>query len=229
MQLPVFVEISDNYLWTLRPFAYLFNTYWSGLQRVVVAGYSMPDYRLPDNFSFYQISEKNYPADKWSDGMIKFLSDQKETHFVFLLCDYWLCRTVDVRGVMNCYDYVRERPDVLRIDLTDDRQYAGGVFDVGSWGSYDIIETPHGTPYQMSTQAGIWNKDRFLELLKPNMSAWEVEIYTQPPEYMRVLGTRQKPVKYANAINKGNIDRNELKQIQENHMEEIRKMTNGRI
>lgn len=220
-ELKVFVEVSDRYLWTLKPFAYLFNIYWSSLQPVVVAGYSRPDFRLPPNFQFYQIAKHNFPADNWSDGMIRFLKAQQEQHFVFLLCDYWLCRTVDTRGVQTCYEYMKNRPNILRLDLTDDRQYAGGMIDVDMWGSYDIIETLHGTPYQMSTQAGIWNKALMLDLLKPNTSAWDVEIQTQPPDTMRVLGTRQRPVRYANAIHKGIIDFEALENIPEQHRDAI--------
>ena len=37
MSLRVFVTTSDRYLWALRPFAHLFNRYWSELQPVVVS------------------------------------------------------------------------------------------------------------------------------------------------------------------------------------------------
>lgn len=220
--LRVFVEVSDNYLWTLKPFSYLFNIYWSSLQPVVVAGYNRPDFRLPDNFQFYQISQQNYPADMWSNGMLEFLKAQDDEHFVFLLCDYWLCRTVDIRGVNACYDYIKNRPRVLRIDLTDDRQYAGGVVDVDYWGNYDIVETPFGTPYQMSLQAGIWNKNNFVNILPQKFTAWETEINIQPTEALRVLGTRQRPVRYANAVLKGEIDNNQLRQIPQEHYEYIK-------
>lgn len=215
--LRVFVEVSDKYLWALRPFSYLFNIYWSSLQPVVVFGYSPPDFRLPENFSFYQISPQNYPADKWSNGMINVLNNHSDSHFVLLLADYWLIRTVDVRGVSTCHEYVSNRNDVLRIDLTDDRQYNGDSRDIDMWGSYDILETPFSSPYQMSTQAGIWNRELMLSLMRPDMSAWDVEIYTQPPPSMRVFGTRQRPVRYANAINKGKIDDEQISKIPEQH------------
>lgn len=213
----VFVEVSDKYLWCLPPFCHLFNTFWSSLQEVVIFGYTRPKFTLPANFEFFSIDTYNYPADKWSDGFIKFLKNIPDEHFVLMLSDYWLVRTVDVRGVNACYEYIRYKPDVLRIDLTADRLYAGGMFDTDYWGSYDIIETPHNTPYQMSTQAAIWNKFRLLELLEPGKSAWEVEVHTQPPETMRVLGTRQMPVRYANAVLKGKVDTSQLALLPPEH------------
>jgi hypothetical protein len=134
-----------------------------------------------------------------------------------MLEDYWLVRTVDVRGVSACYEYIKDKPNVLRFDLTADRLYAGGMVDADYWGNYDIIETPSSTPYQMSTQAGIWNKYRLLELLQPNKSAWEVEIHTSVPDTMRVLGSRQYIVRYANAVLKGKLDREQLQLLPPEH------------
>lgn len=222
--LRVFVEVSDKYLWTLRPFAYLFNVYWSSLQPVVVAGYARPGFRLPDNFVFHQISERNYPAEKWSNGMIEFLSANSDEHFVLLLCDYWMSRTVDTSGVKSLHEYMKYKSNVLRMDLTADRLYAGGMFDLEGWGHYDIIETPHGTPYQMSTQAGIWNRKLMLDILVPDRTAWDVEIGTQPPGHMRVLGTRQLPVRYANAIKKGVIDPDQIQSIPQPHLDIVKEM-----
>lgn len=214
--LKVFCITSDKYNWALVPFAYLFNKYWSTLQPVTVMGFNNP-YPLPSNFRFHSIASYDYPAEQWSDALIKFLQGVQDEHFVLMLEDYWLCRTVDVRGVTACYEYMRNKPNILRFDLTDDRQYAGDKINIGAYGSYDFIETLHGSPYQMSTQAGIWNKKLLLDLLEPNKTAWEVEIHTQPPSNMRVLGTRQSPVRYANAIHKGKIDFGELAKIPQEH------------
>jgi hypothetical protein len=182
----------------------LFNRYWSTGQPVIVVGYKRPDFDLPPNFDFYSIAPTSYPAKKWSTGMIEFFqSDLAPDLFVWLLEDYWLCRTADVTGVATLADYVAMRPGVLRLDLTTDRLYNGDKFDVESFGHYDIIETPAGSPYQMSLQAGIWRKSHLLRILKAGRSPWKVEINTSPPENMRVVGTRQYPVRYLNAF-KGN-------------------------
>src|SRR3990170_4424942 len=225
--LRVFVETSDKYNWALKPFIYLFNIYWSELQPVVIAGYTLPNFDLPSNFAFHSIDSHNYPAERWSDGMIKFLNAMPDSHFVLLLCDYWLTRTVDVRGVQACYEYVRAKDEVLRIDLTTDRLYTGGMFDVEPWGCYDIIETPFESSYQMSVQAGIWNRQRMLEVLVPGKTAWEAEIHTQPPPEMRVLGTRQRPVAYANAILKGELQEYEVDKIPQSHRDIVRQWIPG--
>lgn len=220
----VFVEVSDKYLWALRPFAYLFNVYWSELQEVIVYGFKKPDFELPKNFSFYSISPDGYPAERWSNALIEFLSKQEDEIFVLMLVDYWICRMVDVRGVSTCADYMVGKKNVLRFDLTADRLYAGGMYDVDYWGCYDIIETPPGTPYQLSLQAAIWNRKFLLDLLVANRSAWEIETDTRVPGRLRVLGTRQFPVRYANAVLKGKIDWEQLNLIQHEHRSAIADM-----
>jgi hypothetical protein len=224
VSLRVYCLTSDKYRWALTPFAYLFNTYWSSLQPVVIGGFNPPLAPLPKNFAFHSIARKNYPPEKWSDALIQFVSSMGDEYFVLLLEDYWLIRTVDVEGVRACYEYMKCRQEVLRMDLTGDRLYAGGMRDVDSWGHYDIIETPVGTPYQMSLQAGIWNKRRLLDILSPGKTAWQTEIHIAPPESMRVLGTRQWPVRYANAVLKGKLDPIEIRKIPEEHIQNILRM-----
>lgn len=219
MNIPVYVTTCDRYSWAMRPFAYLFNTFWSSLQPVTVIGYQSPDFDLPPNFTFYSAGEDG-GQERWSDGLIKFLHEQAEDIFVLLLDDYWLNRRVDNSGVSTLADYVAQHPRVLRLDLTTDRLYAGGMFEVESYGHYDILETPQGTPYQMSLQAGIWRKALVLELLTPGLSPWQVELHTSPPASMRVLGTRQNPVRYANVFRGGSPDNLlNLEQIPPEHVE----------
>lgn len=221
-KLKVVCLTNDNYLWAVRPFAYLMCVYWSTQQPIVMGGFSYPRFRMTPNVEYVQIATQNYPANKWSNGLIKLLNAIEDDHVVFVLEDYWLSRTVDLRGVDMCHKYIKDRDNVLRIDLTDDRQYAGGMIDVESWGCYDIVETLHGTPYQFSTQAGIWNRQLLLSLLKDGRTAWETEIDTQPPADMRVLGTRQCPIRYANSMLRGKLQLSEIKKIPQPHRSKIR-------
>jgi hypothetical protein len=70
----------------------------------------------------------------------------------------------------------------------------------------------------MSLQAAIWNRKNFLDLLRPGLTPWEVELQTdmQTQPY-RVLGSRQFPVRYANLMLKGEVVNYELEHIPEPH------------
>jgi hypothetical protein len=205
----VIVSVSDKYSWALLPFAYLFNKYWSPNQRVIVAGYTPPNAELPDNFYFHSIAQPQYGKEKWCDGLVEFLEIYDRSHFVLLLEDYWLCRPVDLRVIDLAYQYMLEHPEVLRFDLTADRLYANGVQDIGYYGYLDLISAPKSA-YEMSLQAGIWNKQLLLDIIvslpENRHSAWDLEIdgttvVNHFSDTIKVVGTRQLPVRYANGMN----------------------------
>lgn len=227
--LQVLVSVSDKYLWALAPFAHLFNKYWSPNTKVTVAGYSLPYFDLPANFRYHSIAIPCYPKARWVDGFLKFLYQYDQDYFVLMLEDYWTCRKVNVEAVERLSDYMFVRSDCLRIDLTSDRLYAGGMKDIGYFAEFDIVEAA-GSPYQMSLQAGIWNKRLMIEVLEKlepdKHSAWDVELEGTGivnSNNFHVVGTRQNPVRYINGMNNSvpginlsgftELDRNEVKEI----------------
>lgn len=220
---PVIIPTCDSYLWAVRIFAYLFNIYWSSLQKVYIFGYAQPTFNLPRNFTFISLDDHNYPADKWSDGLIKGLGQITDEHVVIMLEDYWLNRMVDCRGVMACYDFMQYDNTILRCDLTTDRLYSGRMIDYTAFGTYDIIITPYDAPYQISLQAGLWNRRNLLKILKPDVSPWNFELQTKCPPDMKVIGTRQYPVRYINAFKGGDTSKVlNLDQLAEEHANLIR-------
>lgn len=208
MGLPVYVITSQRYLWALRGFAHLFGIYWSSLQPVVVATDVRVPYKLPRNFEVTTVNDwKPLPKEKWSDGLITLLKSRADPHFILMLDDYWIVRTVDHGGIRTLSEFAAMNRDILRLDLTDDRQYNGDARGVGSWGHYDLVETPGSSPYQMSLQAAIWKRDLLLSILEPGMSPWDVELNVSPRLHdrtdLRVIGTRQCPIRYINVFKGG--------------------------
>ena len=222
MDLPrVFVITCNQYLWAMEPFAYLFNKYWGDYQSVVYGSYKKPLFKLPENFTFFEINKYEYPQDKWSNGLMRMLDRSSDEFIVLMLEDYWLTRMVDVRAVAKLHEWMKTHQDILRFDLTDDRQYNGKAQFSGYVGEYDILETPYKSEYNMSFQAGIWNTKLLASLLEEGKSPWEVEIHTQPPEEMKIYGTRQKPMNYANAVLKGELDNSQLDKLRPEDREKV--------
>ncbi len=208
----VYCLTSSKYIWAIEPFAYLFNTFWSAQQPCYIVTDAEPDFSLPTNFGVHLINKgEPLEQEKWSNGVIEFLNRIEDELLVILLEDYWIVRKVDNQGVNTLGDLMRAHPDIIRVDLTDDRQYAGDMEDVGYFGHYDLVETPNDSPYQLSLQAGIWRRELLLKLLRPDLSPWQVELYLSPTMYerddMRVLGTRQRPIRYINAFKGGDSEK----------------------
>lgn len=206
----VIVLTSDSYIHAIRPFAFLFNRYWSDKQPVVVAGYSPPAFRLPPNFQFVSIGkQEDYPIGKWSDGLIRLLNSIDDSHFILMLEDYWLSRPVNTEAVRMLYDYARQFRYVLKIDLCGDRLYAGGAdLNYGVCGYLDLVKSDPASQYHMSLLTGIWNRELLLRFLIRGETPWQVELEGTPrvraaAGEVIVLGTRQWPVKHILAHRRG--------------------------
>jgi len=204
----VFVTTNDRHQWILPAFAHLFNRYWSSLQPVVVGGYKRPDFDLPDNFAFHQIASENYPVERWSDGVMEFLRSVDDELFVWMLEDMLLTRTVDVATVSSLADYMMQHREVIRIDLTTDRLYAGASPgqrpDYEYWGHLDLVWSEPSSPYHLSLQAAIWRREYLLHYMVEGETPWQLEMegtarLSSTPE-MVVLGTRQYPCRYSLAL-----------------------------
>jgi hypothetical protein len=213
----VLVMTSDKYLKALKPFTWLFNTYWSAFQEVTIAGFTPPDFELPPNFHFISLGAfSDYPIGKWSDALLKALDVTGFETFVLMLEDYWLCRGVDHEAVRMCDDYARQFKSVLRIDLTVDRLFAYGprypqdVPHYGNLGYLDLIKSEIDKPYHMSLMTAIWRTDNLRRVIRPGQTPWQIEIDDTPVaakmDDLLVLGTRQWPIKHVLAYRGGNID-----------------------
>jgi len=208
--------------------AYLFNKYWSAEQRVTVVGFKRPEFELPPNFKFYSVCMKELPADRWVDAARNYLETSTDSHFIMFHEDYWLVRKVNLDIIQTLYEFANAHGDIVRVDLTGDRLYASDMHDVAYLKDLDIIEAP-GSQYEMSHQAGIFNRKHYLNIVsrlaKDQRSAWNVELegtsIINNNVWMKVYGTRQWPVRYANGMLKGKLDLNELKKIEKNDYNKI--------
>jgi len=200
----VIVMTSDKYLPALLPFAWLFDKYWNNEQQVLVAGFTPPDFDLPDNFEFHSIGkQEDYPFGKWSNALHDLLVDIDDEAFVLLLEDYWIKRKVDVHAIKILHSYAVQFGYVLKIDIAGDRLYAHGAdlyYDTLEY--LDLIKSMPGSPYHMSLMPGVWRKDNMLKVIIPNESPHNLEMEgTTRVSHMQdllVLGTRQWP--YMNVL-----------------------------
>ena len=200
---------SDNYLNALKPFAFLLDLYWPNHPEVVVGGYTPPDFELPEDWEFVSIGEfEDYPVDKWSDGLIRFLGMIPDEVFMLALEDMWPVRPVKSRIVQMACDYMHQFRYVARFDLTADRQFASGAQFYGKLDDVNMILSDPNSPYHLSMMPAFWRKEHLLSVLLPNETPWDVEIFGTPRLSRRkgeviVLGTDEWPYKNCLAFRGG--------------------------
>lgn len=218
----VVIYSSDKTSWALRPFAHLFNLYWSRDQRVAVFGNTPPDFALPANFTFQSVGPFK-PVQQWSNDLIVALNTIDDDVICMMMDDYWLNRQVNAQAVRWCYEYMRQHPNAIRFDMTTDRLYANGAQPYGAIGYLDVIKSDPKSQYNLSLQAGLWRRELLLEMLVLNETPWEVEekgsARLARTNY-DVLGTKQSPIHYTIAVQRGKLALNGGYQFPPNPMQQ---------
>lgn len=212
MPVPVAIFTADHRHDVLKAMLYLYSKYWNW--PATVYGFKRPAYALEDNVEFVSLgSMADYPADRWSDAVIKALDQVQSDQIIILLEDYWLTRQVDTNAVDAIAAYMRKHKDIVRGDLTTDRLYATNLQEVEPWGKLDIIENDPPAQYHFSTQAAVWNVELLKRFMRQGETPWQAELEGTSRmmaayvagEPARVIGTRQFPVRYLIAVQGGEI------------------------
>ena len=203
----ILVMTSAKYHHFLPGFCYMFNEYWG--EPAIIATDTPIVQDLPDNFSVHSYSGwKPLPVRQWSDGLRHALKSLLAGRVTILLEDYYLTEPVNKDIIKQGVELFEQWPNaLLRFDLTTDRMYNGYAQNLGKYGDMDLVETSYESEYQMSFQAGIWNRRLMLNIVPPGLTPWQTETGVQPPEEMRVIGTKQNPVEYANIVKSGGEER----------------------
>lgn len=223
----IYVTTSDKYIPALRPFAHLMNKYFVPNPQVVVAGFSLPSFALPDNFSFISLGkQEDYPFNRWSDALIKLLNIIDDEAFILMLEDYWITRDVDTRAVDILYHYALQFGYVLKIDLCGDRLYAFGAdLNYGTVAYLDLVKSMPESPYHMSLMPGVWRRDNLLKCLIPGESPHDLEIAGSTRvsrlQDVIVLGSRQWPLRITLGLRGGDSSKINLEGLKPGDVQEM--------
>jgi hypothetical protein len=173
----------------MRGFCHLWQKYCG--KQITIAGFSLPDgFPLSPTCHFQSLGEQ-LPASQWSDGLLRLLNDMPFKYFILLLEDYWLYDYVDMYKIGDLQRLLTD--DVLRIDLSGNRASYKAAREIEP----GIVETPEGTPYQMSYQAAIWHKKNMRKVLEKGENPWESEVNgSKRVGNLRVLGTKPALLRY---------------------------------
>ncbi len=195
---------SNAYRGCLEPFAYYWNRFAGEDRPVLIAHYEVEPPPLPRNFNTYCLGEQRRYT--WSGGLRKLLTVLDEELVLLLLEDYFLTESVDWEMVERLEHLLLERPDVAKIDLSNDRLKVGHHADADH---DDLIVSDWDAPFQMSMQAALWRSDFLYRWLDPTENAWQAEKRgtkrllqaRQNGECVDlILGCRVPPLSYANAV-----------------------------
>lgn len=225
----ILMTTADKYIHSIKPMAFLMKKYWPNHPDVVVGGFSEPGFDMPDGFSFYSIGQmEDYPMERWSDALMKFLRDVPDEVFIYMLDDMWPIRRVYDEAVDMCYDYMKQFEYVARLDLTGDRLHAGDASFYGMLGHIKLIFSNPDGQYHLSTMPAFWRKKHLMKALVPNETPWQVELQGTPrlgrlKDSVIVLGTDVWPIRNTLAFRGGNPGHLLLDEIDPADIDEMKK------
>ena len=209
--IPIIVLTNQKHHWLIPGYCYLHREYWGTPAEIISYG-SRPK-EVPPDFNYRMIDRENYPSDKWSTGIIRFLQSIDDPLLTIMLEDYWISEPVKLDAIEQLEEFMEaqlaEGIKILRMDLSADRKSKKQCrlyVQLGGKKGLQIVKSPSHTPYQMSLQAAIWNRELLLEVLlnieeeHGNKSAQHVEVFGTPilknRDDLLVLGTTLVPVVY---------------------------------
>lgn len=215
--LRLIVPSSDVTLWAARGMLWTLERYWPTHPPVLISGYTPPAFPLPKYARFQSLGAfRDFPANKWSNGLIRLLESIDDPIICVTFDDFWLVREVPDAAVRFLADYLEQHTELARIDLTTDRANSGHAQDArveryrykGEWHELTLISTPPRTSYQLSFQAGLWRRSALLAYLTPGETAGETEVRGSNRMTLanaNVMGTLEAPFKYRIVVQHGKV------------------------
>lgn len=177
--LPIYIMTADEHMQCLPAFCYLFNKFWSDEMIINIIGYSKPDFKLPKNVNYISMG-KDRGAEYWSDDMIAYFSSINDELFYLNTEDSFILKKINENllydSIKLSRNLILNNPNFLRFNLTHCVSTRSHSFVEKSESGGEIILASKNTYYRHSLQHSLWNRKNFLNILKPNMTPWDLEL-----------------------------------------------------
>jgi len=201
----IFVATSDQYIYVMPIFAYLFNKFWGDKAEVTVLNRGIiNNYNLPNNFKIISLG-KNEGINTWCKDFKEYFKNVSDKYFIFLQEDHLLLKPLNIKSyqaLLSCLDDDK----IGRICITNDiitKPYTPYKNINGT----QILSSSQTAKYRASCQPSIWSKEFLLKCL-PNLGGpWEFEMQHPCNDDYKVLGIyKDYPTLVSNAVLKGEFN-----------------------
>ena len=160
---------------------------------------------------------------KWGEVIITNLYQIKSKYILFLLDDYFLQKTVNTKLMQNIFQKTEEI-GAKYVKLTENGL---PLINSPSEEAITFLKVQKKDIYGTSLQAAVWNRDFFLNVLKPNETPWDFERNVRDrwgnPDGMYYLDKQPLDIKFGGVMHHGRMDRQFAKKIAQEGIEIDRK------
>lgn len=167
----VLVLSCDRYSDAWQPFFDLFSRYWKNCQYPVYLGNNGKEF----SHANVKVLHAGRAVD-WTTDTRKIVEQISEPYMIVLLEDYFLLGDVDESYLAKCLAVTKEYEAAFtRIASFRSDHFPMYAFDAIPGKDFMGV-TRNKAPFRINLQAGIWNRQDFLSLLKNGESPWEFEV-----------------------------------------------------
>jgi len=204
----IYISTANQYTHLLKPFAYLFNTFWDDSIEITVIGYERFNFNLPKNFKFISLGTQEGGIQRWSTDLRKFFESIDDNFFIWATEDQFITYPVE-QPILKHITENYLTPDMGRFGLTNDNK--GRPYNIiEQLDNCKIIESGQTVNYRLSALWSIWNREYLLKYLLPGYSPGEFEVKGSDiarNDGYKILGTVDNYVIHASlGVRKGNLN-----------------------
>jgi hypothetical protein len=174
-QLTILINTSDSFEDCWDPFFKLFHKYWPNCKIPILLNTEKKIYHFPEiNIKSSQVNLNFDRRLTWSECLIEALKKIETPLVLYMQEDYFIENFVQVDLINDFSDLMYKNKEIKYIGLTNFGNRPP-FFDYHK--DKRLMEVSRLSNYRVSTQAGIWNKDTLVSLLREKENGWMFEIF----------------------------------------------------
>jgi hypothetical protein len=218
----IIIPTCDKYIHIVEGLVYTLEKHFNVDNKFIILGYSEPNFELPKNYEFISLGVDKGP-NNWSNDLISFFKNFKDKFFINMIDDSLMTRDANIEKIKKALKYMIKNPNVKKIFLhgsltpmSTSKMLGDTRLTPISELNNEFLDVNQESNYRTSLQSAIWDRDYFVNMLKPNLSPWTFETQHIKRDGARILTTlNDHPIMFSHVYIKGDLNPEWYKSVYE--------------
>lgn len=146
---------------TFEPFKHCIEKYYKNHPEIIYATETIQN-------PFYKTICKNYPLEQWTKRIRETLEEIDDDQILIMIDDCFIRNKVDEERIKYASDNLKGNIAMINFEKSFDS-------DDEETNLKGFKKRRHGSQYELSIMCGLWQKDKFINVLKDDSNPWDVE------------------------------------------------------
>lgn len=124
------------------------------------------------NVKYQGVITLNSRTSGWAARVQEYLRKISQEFLMIILDDFVLERQADTSKIKKFVDFISKNKDIANISFAEIQDKNN--IDANC---LDLLQRRNNANYLLNMQVGVWRKDILLQLLRPNETPWQTELY----------------------------------------------------